>query len=55
MKPRKRKRADDPNDPERMFHYFYRISRDPTKSDAERFRARIDCMDLIRYVGYWPD
>jgi hypothetical protein len=55
MKPRKRKRADDPNDPERMFHYFYRISRDPTKSDAERFRARIDCMDLIRYLGYWPD
>jgi hypothetical protein len=58
MKPtkaRKRKPADDPNDPVRLFHHFYRISRDTTKTDLERFRARIDCMDLIRYLGYWPD
>jgi hypothetical protein len=58
MKPRKskQKQQDDPNNnPERMFHYFYRISRDTAKTDLERFRARIDCMDLIWYLGYWPD
>jgi hypothetical protein len=57
MKPFKRKPApkDDPNDPVKMFRYFYRISRDPTKSDVERFRARLDCADLIWYLGYWPD
>ena len=57
MKPRKSKQRqqDDPNDPVRLFNYFYRISRDPNKSEAERFRARIDCLDLIRYLGYWPD
>jgi hypothetical protein len=58
MKPRKSKQEqqDDPNnDPVRLFHYFQRIARDTTKSEVERFRARIDCMDLIRYLGYWPD
>jgi hypothetical protein len=56
-KPRKLEQPrDDPNnEPERMFRYFYRISRDATKTESERFRARIDCMDLIRYLGYWPD
>jgi hypothetical protein len=47
---------DDPNNnPERMFHHFHRISHDATKSESERFRAAIDCVDLIRYLGYWPD
>jgi hypothetical protein len=57
MKPRKskQKQQDDPNNLVRLFHYFYRISLDPTKTDIERFRARLDCMDLIRYLGYWPD
>jgi hypothetical protein len=57
MKPRNRKPEpkDDPNNPERLFHHFQRIARDPNKSDGERFRARMDCLDLIRYLGYWPD
>jgi hypothetical protein len=46
---------EDPNDPVRLFHHFQRIARDPTNSDVGRFRARMDCMDLIRYLGYWPD
>jgi hypothetical protein len=57
MKSRNRKPEpkDDPNNPARLFHHFQRIARDPTKSDVERFRARMDCLDLIRYLGYWPD
>jgi len=55
MKIRKRKPAYDPNDPVRLFRYFYCISRDTTKTKSERFRASLDCVDLIRYLGYWPD
>jgi hypothetical protein len=56
--PRPRKSGqpkDDPNNPERMFHHFHRVSHDPNKSPSERLRAALDCVDLIRHIGYWPD
>ena len=46
---------NDPNDPARLFHFFRRISRDSSKTEQERMRTRIDCTDLIGYLGYWPD
>jgi hypothetical protein len=46
-KPCKSKQSKDvPNNPAYLFHYFRKLSIDPTKSETERNRARNDMMDV---------
>jgi hypothetical protein len=55
-KPRKSKLLTDAtDDPIELYKYFHARSLDPTKTEQERAIARIDVMDIIAFLGYWPN
>jgi hypothetical protein len=58
MKSPKRKSkplTDATDDPIELYKYFHARSVDPTKTEQERTIARIDVMDIIAFLGYWPN
>ena len=54
-KPKSKRLTDATDDPIELYKYFHARSIDPTKTELERTIARIDVMDIIAFLGYWPN